>query len=235
MSRQLTQYETKKLFHFCHQHYVYHYDVQLELVDHLASAIESQWEDDSELSFEKALRNTFRRFGITGFSRVKVETEKALRQKYNRLLWKYMLEFYRLPKIIMTLGITGILFSLVKIVENNMWILIPYLSILAVFLISYYYLVLPKKFKIRTKVGKSFLLLKQLERTQLSTLLATQLPIHLINFSNILKLSWINHNLGSLIVSLLLTTLTIALYGELIYIPKKIKAHFMQQFAEFAV
>lgn len=235
MYRQLTLEETEQLFIFCRKHYVYHYDVQLELVDHLASAIESQWKDDSELSFEKALRNTFRRFGITGFSRVKVETEKALRQKYNRLLWKYMLEFYRLPKIIMTLGITGILFSLVKIVENNMWILIPYLSILAVFLISYYYLVLPKKFKIRTKVGKSFLLLKQLERTQLSTLLATQLPIHLINFSNILKLSWINHNLGSLIVSLLLTTLTIALYGELIYIPKKIKAHFMEQFAEFAV
>lgn len=235
MNRPITQEENNKLFHFCHQHYVYHYDVQIELVDHLASSIESQWEENSELSFEKALYNTFRKFGITGFSKMKTAKEKALRKKYNRLLWKYMLEFYKLPKIILTLGITGILFSLFQIVENDMWIILPYVTVLSVLLVSYYFLILLKKLKIKTKAGKSFLLLKQLEKTQFTAILATQLPIHLINISNILKTSWANNNYILLMTSLLITTLTVALYGELIFIPKKIKEHFMDQSAEYVV
>ncbi len=62
MTRTITTEETKKLFKFCHVHFVYHYDLQVELVDHLASSIEEQWETNPELSFEEALYNTFRKF-----------------------------------------------------------------------------------------------------------------------------------------------------------------------------
>lgn len=58
MNRTVTQQETEELFKFCREHYVYHYDLQVELVDQLASSIEEQWE-------------TFRKFGIHGFSKTK--------------------------------------------------------------------------------------------------------------------------------------------------------------------
>ena len=48
MSRQISQEESNKLFQFCHRHFVYHYDVQVELVDHLASSIEG-YEDKQTL------------------------------------------------------------------------------------------------------------------------------------------------------------------------------------------
>jgi hypothetical protein len=36
MNRTITPEETEKLFAFCRQRFVYHYDLQVELVDHLA-------------------------------------------------------------------------------------------------------------------------------------------------------------------------------------------------------
>ena len=235
MSRQLTQYETNRLFHFCHQHFVYHYDVQIELVDHLASSIENQWEKDPELSFEKALYSSFKGFGITGFSKVKTEKEKALRKKYNRILWKYLLEFYRLPKIIMTFAFTIVLFTLLKTIDNTLWVLMPYFVALTIAIIYYYFKIIPKHYKIETKPGKSFMLLNQLKQVQLAAVFAVQIPIHSFNLWHSIGQEIIKSNTGLLLVSFLIITLTIMLYGQLMYVPKKIKEHFMVQFAEFAV
>lgn len=235
MSRQIAQNETKKLFHFCHQHFVYHYDVQIELVDHLASSIESQWEKNPDIDFDKALKNTFSKFGITGFSKVKTEKEKALRKKYNRLLWMYLLEFYRLPKIIMTFAFTAVLFTLLKLVDNTFVVLIPYFTTFAIAIIYYYYKIFPKEYKVETKPGKSFMLLNQLKQTQYFAIFAVQLPIQTINLRNIIQSNLLDNNIGLFVISTLIISLTIACFGQLMYVPKKIKEHFMQQFAEFAV
>ena len=105
MNRTITTEETKKLFKFCRDHYVFHYDLQVELVDHLASSIEEKWEIKPELSFEEALHNTFRKFGVTGFSKIKEQKQKELARRYNRLIWKYLLEFFSWPKIVMTFAL----------------------------------------------------------------------------------------------------------------------------------
>ena len=39
----LTETQIENLYKFTRQHYVYHYDVQTELVDHLANDIEEIW------------------------------------------------------------------------------------------------------------------------------------------------------------------------------------------------
>ena len=98
MRRKITPEESKKLFMFCHKHFVYHYDCQIELVDHLASAIEEQWESNPGIMFHAALRNSFGKIGITGFSKIKEQKQKELHLKYNHLLWKYLLEFFGWPK-----------------------------------------------------------------------------------------------------------------------------------------
>ena len=40
----LTENQIEALYKFTRQHFVYHYDVQTELVDHLANDIEQIWE-----------------------------------------------------------------------------------------------------------------------------------------------------------------------------------------------
>jgi hypothetical protein len=43
------------------------YDLQTELVDHLANAIEQQWQENPKILFEDALQMEFKKFGVFGF------------------------------------------------------------------------------------------------------------------------------------------------------------------------
>lgn len=52
--------QIERLYQFTRQHYVEYYDLQTELVDHLANAIESQWLENPKLSFEQALQVEFK-------------------------------------------------------------------------------------------------------------------------------------------------------------------------------
>ena len=63
----LTETNIEDLYKFTRQHYVYFYDVQTELVDHLANDIENIWIEKPNLSFEQARDTSFKKFGIFGF------------------------------------------------------------------------------------------------------------------------------------------------------------------------
>jgi hypothetical protein len=55
----LNKEQVDHLFAFCNKHYVQHYDLQIELVDHLANAVEEKMAIDSQLSFEEALNKVY--------------------------------------------------------------------------------------------------------------------------------------------------------------------------------
>jgi len=235
MNRTVTTEETKKLYEFCHRHFVYHYDLQMELVDHLASAIEEQWENNSELSFEEALKNTFKKFGIHGFSKIKEQKQKELKRKYNRLLWGFFTEFYRWPKVLMTFAITFALFILFQLVENSMLIFYAYLSAGFIFA-SVYFLTWYRKFKIKTR--KKFMLIDYLKGVSGSILIILfQIPNVLFQLILNTKSSTlrIENPLILLGISFVLVACGIVIYGQSIYIPRKIKQHFFEAFPEFAV
>ena len=99
----LSEEQIQKLYDFTRQHYVYHYDLQTELVDHLANAIEENWIQYPKLSFEEALQKEFKKFGIFGFQDVVEQRQKALNKKYNNLVWEHFKAFFKLPKIVATL------------------------------------------------------------------------------------------------------------------------------------
>ena len=221
MNPTITAEETQFLFEFCRKHYVYHYDLQVELVDHLASSIEEQWEANPELLFEDALHQSFRKFGIHGFSKIKEQKQKELRKKYNRLLWKYLFDFFSWPKIVMTFAFTTILATLFKWIENDLWIIVPYFGIMTIFLVFYYYRIYPKHYKIGKINGKKFMLLEQLRGAQFMTMLFIQVPIQIPNFWNISKASFIQSNVGIIFISLLIIVFTIVLLGSCFIFPKR--------------
>jgi hypothetical protein len=234
MNRTITPEETEKLFAFCRQRFVYHYDLQVELVDHLGSSIEQQWNENPEISFEAALLNTFKKFGISGFSKIKVQKQKELARKYNRLLLKYFLEFYRWPKMLMTLAGTMALFTLLRIVENIAWVIVPYFALLVIASMFFFYFVAPKKLKIQTVPGKKFMLLEYVNQIQLTVVLFSQTPIAAYNISRFLHVHSINQPWVLLLISFLIISLNIILYAQFFYVPEKIKEHFKEQFPEFA-
>ncbi len=235
MHMQLTDHELKQLYVFCHKHYVYQYDLQTELVDHLASSIEEQWETNPELNFDEALKNCWSKFGIFGFSKVKQQKEKELRRKYNYLLWNYFLKFYKLPKIILTFALTLLFYSALKYTNYDVEIISAYCMIMVVSLILYYYFYYPRYIKIKTIPGKSFLLLKILQDVQVTATFVVQLPIFFFNINNAYELNLINNSYILFGISLVTISFTILMYGNLFFLPKKIKEHFMESYAEFAV
>ena len=93
--------QVERLYAFTRQHYVEYFDLQTELVDHLANAIEEQWQQNPKLSFEEALQIEFKKFGVFGFMEVVEKRQVALNKKYNKLVWQLLKNQEVLPLILL--------------------------------------------------------------------------------------------------------------------------------------
>lgn len=98
----LTDEQIAGLFAFCEKHLVRHYDLQVELVDHLANAIESKMAADKTLSFDKALQQVYDSFGVMGFGRLVGTSSAALQKKYSRLRNRQFRGYFSWPLVAKT-------------------------------------------------------------------------------------------------------------------------------------
>lgn len=104
-NKKLTPEELKYLFDFVGKNVKY-YDLQCEMVDHMATGIEEQWQTDDTILFHDAFKKEFSRFGISGFVELEEKRYKTLVKRYHKIVWKLFKSFFKLPQII------GILLSL---------------------------------------------------------------------------------------------------------------------------
>lgn len=114
MNRKVTPEQIEQLFAFTKQHYVEYYDLQCELADHLANAIEQRWKEQPGIDFTEALKIEFKKFGIFGFTTVVEQREQALSKKYHKLMLGYFREFFKLPRILFTLIFAFLVFNLIE-------------------------------------------------------------------------------------------------------------------------
>lgn len=77
----LTDEQTRELYEFTLRKRVRYYDVQIEIVDHLASAIEDRLDREPTLPFHEALRLEYKKYGILGFSKIVTEKIKAKKRR----------------------------------------------------------------------------------------------------------------------------------------------------------
>jgi hypothetical protein len=130
----LNEQQINQLYLFTRRHFVEWYDLQSELVDHLANSIEDRWKENPKLTFEEALDLEFKKFGIFGFMDVVDERRRFLSKKYGRIIWKHYKEFFRLPKIILTVSSMYFLYFLSEKLQDTQYL---YLSILAIIGIAF--------------------------------------------------------------------------------------------------
>ena len=119
----LTLSQIDQLYLFTRQHYVEWYDLQSELVDHIANAIEAQWQQNPNRSFDEALQIEFKKFGVFGFMDVVEKRQAVLVKKYNRLVFQHFKTFFKVPKILLTIVMTFLLFNILKTSMYNDYIL----------------------------------------------------------------------------------------------------------------
>jgi hypothetical protein len=128
----LSNEQIKILYEFTRQHYVEYYDLQTELVDHLANSIEQQWEINQNLSFENALQIEFKKFGIFGFSKIVEQRQKVLNKKYNTIVWKLFKEFFNPQKSVLLATSFFLFYKLLSITDYQRFIVYGIVSVLMV-------------------------------------------------------------------------------------------------------
>jgi len=235
--RKLTPEEIDDLYKFCEDQGVRYYDLQIELVDHLAAAIEHERKVKPKLTFYDALFSIFDKFGATGFQRIKSTKEKEMRKKYNRIQWKYISEFFKLPKIILTILISLILFSILQNQILNVWgirfIFWSYAITVIIFLIFFY----PKKYRLILIPEKSFLLYAQLKVFRNVALFFSPMPFYVLKwYREILYSSDFSSSsllFLNLTIALILTLSSIIMFVISVNVPKRIKEDFTREFPQF--
>jgi hypothetical protein len=115
----LSNEEIDQLNQFCEKHRVGYYDVRLELVDHLASSIESMREKAPRLSFDQALEKIYKQFGYRGFAGVVEAKEEEMSKAYVRQARGLFLSYFTLPKVAFTVMLASGLFSLQFFLGNR--------------------------------------------------------------------------------------------------------------------
>lgn len=124
----LTDQQIAELFRFCQKKFVHFYDLQVELVDHLAERIEEEMTANESLSFEEALQKVYAGFGLFGFAHIVQDKTNALQKQHNRAWLRTVKQFFTLPKVLFSAALLMVFFTLGELIA-------PELRLLAVTLI----------------------------------------------------------------------------------------------------
>ncbi len=128
----LTETQIAELYKFTRIHFVEHYDVQTELVDHLANDIESLWQETPNVSLEEARDKSFKKFGVFGFMDVIEAKQKQMNKRYWKIILRFAKEWFTLPKVVTTTLVFLSIFFFLKI-QFSEYILLGTLFIFVVF------------------------------------------------------------------------------------------------------
>lgn len=137
-TKEITKAQIDELFGFVRRKRVRYYDLQVELVDHLATGIEQIWEKEPDVSFERARDRVYKEFGIFGFAHVVDERIQAINRQVWEEAYAFMRSTFTFPKIILTLTIPILIAQLLMIAANP-FILTTSLFFLFLAVVLYYH------------------------------------------------------------------------------------------------
>lgn len=226
----LTQDQIQELFKFTRVHQVEYYDLQTELVDHLANGIESQWKENSTLNFEKVKQTEFKKFGIHGFADVIKERKKVLSKKYRSILWSYFKEWWSLPKLIGTCASITIIYTILRILPQGD---LKFLSISFAFL-SLSGLIFFRTFQLKSHLEglwKKWLLQEIIYETSSSILSLTFVLV--LNLFIAAKIIILDNPIGEMILAIMIICMILLLYISGYIIPSKAEKFLKETYPEY--
>ncbi len=227
----LTESQIQELYTFTRAHFVEHYDLQTELVDHLANDIEQMWQIEPKLLFEDAKNRAFKKFGIFGFMDAISAKAKAMNKRYLKYFWKELKKWFEIPQIVMTIGIFVLFYSVFSTPYVFRFIIIFFIMI--GIWCTFKGIQLKRQFKKRKQLsGKKWLMEEMIFKQATGTsLVIVSNFINLINFSKLLS-----ENIYAVIgLSILFTFLVILNYISFELIPNKAEDLLNETYPEFSL
>lgn len=221
----LTQDQIQELYKFTRAHYVEHYDLQTELVDHLANGIEKQWAQNPNLSFEEAKQKEFKKFGVFGFMDVVAERQKALSKTYQKIILRFYKEFFTLPKVMLTFGLTLLVYLILVQIPTKHLTLIKFIVTILAF-IPLVVLGVKRQKELKKKEKKMMLEEMLLNHNRILGLFL--LPFHYWNMTTSIAFSF-----GNVFKSAFITAFFLLLYIVLFVIPSKAEQLLAETYPEY--
>lgn len=233
--KKVTPKQVEKLYEFTQKHYVEYYDLQTELVDHLAHAIEAKWEKSPEVSFEDALHLEFKKFGVFGFTGIVEERQKAMSKRYRKLIWKHFKAYFTIPKVIFTLFLVVFVFSILQFSEKYSGII--YLSAFGAVIVTMAIYGIIKINKYRRKVkntGKKWVYEEILFSTQGMIFFFPSFLSSLVNIHLHWGIDFYENFYVRFGASLFLVLFCVVNYVMLFEIPKKANEYLHELYPDYA-
>jgi ABC-type multidrug transport system fused ATPase/permease subunit len=227
----LTKTHIEELYKFTRKHFVEHYDVQTELVDHLANDIEEIWVTQQHLSFQEARDKSFKKFGIFGFMDVVEAKQKQMNKRYWKIIIRFVKEWFTVPKIVTT-SIIFLFFFVTLQIKFSEYFLLGILTLLIIYDIINFS-IKRKKFKIRKKKKKKIFLLESMIGNTRNSFTGLTL-MNLLNIVNLTKFEFSNLEIHWVIlISAGSTLLCITFYIILIIIPQRAEELLQETYPEY--
>ncbi len=228
----LTPEQIEHLYLFTRQHFVEYYDLQTELVDHLANGIEQQWQASPNMSFDEALNNEFKKFGVMGFSDVVEKRSHALGKKYMKIIWIHFKAFFKVPRIIMTLFLIFMAYQLLVIIPYKNTVIIGWFVLLITWAI-FKMIQSNKQYKRKTKAtGKKWMLEDLIRRFGNFPLFLSLLVNFIIQLIGSKPIQSENPTI-LLIFSIILVLVTLLSYVLFYVIPQKAEQYLKEHYPEY--
>jgi len=222
----LTSQQIQQLYKFTRQHYVEHYDVQTELVDHLANDIEQIWIEKPKLSFEQARDISFKKFGVFGFMDVVGARAKALNKKYWKLVWEVFKQFFNIPQIVISISIFLTLLVGFQLFSAKYFFLS--ISIGGIIILGFKLYFLNKEKKKRFKETNKKWLLEEYVFNLGGGIAFINLFIQMVNLSPETV-----SNIVMILASFILTSFILIIYITTFILPSKVEEILEKQYPEY--
>lgn len=139
MPTPLTDEQIDTLFNFVKSKYVDFYDVQVELVDHLASEVEARMDETPGVTFDAALQQVYSGFGIFGFLDVVEQKQTAVMHRNQKLWWIHFKQLFKLPMIVGSLLLAFVLYLGFKTIDGNIFVITNGILAFAAYIVSFFH------------------------------------------------------------------------------------------------
>ncbi|MDT0558082.1 hypothetical protein RM697_05465 [Ichthyenterobacterium sp. W332] len=228
----LTKAQIEQLYTFTQKHFVDWYDVQIELVDHLANGIEQQWQKSPEVPFNDALNIEFKKFGIMGFSDVIEQKTNALNTHYRKLVWNYFIGYFKLPKILLTTFFIWIYYSILTFMNIEFWVILT--SCIGLTIVPFVFMYRQKKriTAVKKVTGKKWLV--DAVVMQLGGIMYFfNIGMYVAIFTDPSKTTMSNTTL--LIAAIIIVLLALVLYVSIFVVAPQLRAHVAKQHTVYKI
>lgn len=131
----LSDEHIKELYAYCERKRIVYYDLQVEIVDHVANAIEEKMSNNPSISFKEALEEVHRSFGIFGLREMVEEKTNAMRKQYGKMSRKLFWSYFTMPKIIFTVFLVVVAISIERLLPETV---LPYMVLVIGVIMVFY-------------------------------------------------------------------------------------------------